>query len=504
LPDKDKIINEKSQSPAKTKNSFANDVIKLALGTTFAQGLTILAAPLLTRLYSPEAFGVFALMSSIISIIGVIACMRYELSIMLPDSDEKAVNLLIASLGFAVVVSLLTTIIMGFGRGILTQWLGIPELSFYFWLIPIAVIETGFFVSLSQWNIRTKRFGFLSITRFIRSITTTSAKLGSGYIGYTNGQAMFSSNIIGSVLSTLYLGWQVLRNDGKLIRYNTKWHDIIQGIKQYRKFPLYSTWAALLNSVSWQLPVFFLSSAFSSTIVGYYTLGDRVLRLPMLFIGAAIGDVFFQRASEAKFNGTLDKVVENTFRSLTILGVFPMLLITIIGRDLFVIAFGRDWAEAGVYAQIMSIWTLLCFISSPLSTLLFSVLEKQELSLFWNISNFVIKFLSLWIGGSLLKSPRLTLIFLASSGTIIYGYLVVKSFTCSDINPLKIVKIFFSSFILFIPTGIILLILKLLDAGSWIIVGTSFILLVCYMGFVFKRNPQIQTLIKQKSGKDDQ
>ena len=55
-------------------------------------------APVLTRLYGPEAFGFLALFTSITSIIGVVACMRCELAIMLPKTDEEAANLLGLSL----------------------------------------------------------------------------------------------------------------------------------------------------------------------------------------------------------------------------------------------------------------------------------------------------------------------------------------------------------------------------------------------------------------------
>lgn len=43
------------------KKSFVFDVLTLAGGTTFAQIFTILSAPVLTRLYRPEDFGVWAL-----------------------------------------------------------------------------------------------------------------------------------------------------------------------------------------------------------------------------------------------------------------------------------------------------------------------------------------------------------------------------------------------------------------------------------------------------------
>ena len=75
-----------------TSSSFASNVVTIVTGTAIAQIIVILATPVITRLYGPEAFGLFALFSSIISILVTVGCLRYELAIMLPKSDEDAAN----------------------------------------------------------------------------------------------------------------------------------------------------------------------------------------------------------------------------------------------------------------------------------------------------------------------------------------------------------------------------------------------------------------------------
>ena len=59
-----------------------------------------------------------------------------------------------------------------------------------------------------------------------------------------------------------------------------------------------------------------LSAFFSPVIVGYYALGNAVVRLPMNIIGGAIAQVFYQRASEAKNKGQSAHVVENVYKRL--------------------------------------------------------------------------------------------------------------------------------------------------------------------------------------------
>ena len=274
--------------------------------------------------------------------------------------------------------------------------------------------------------------------------------------------------------------------------------DMVAGLRRHRKFPLFGTWSALLNSISWQLPTFLLSAFFSSAVVGYYALGTRLLRMPMSLIGSAIAQVFFQRAAEAKENGSLAMVVESAFRRLVMIGMFPLLLLTIIGRDLFIVVFGANWAEAGVYAQILSVWTFFWFISSPLSTL-YSVLEKQESGLVLNTIIFVTRLLSLGIGG-VQENARLALLLFGASGAIVYGYLSLAIVAASGVPWRKTFGILAFYFAYFVPAGAILIAMKVAGAGSLAVVLVSCTLLGLYLLYLFRSEPEMHVLLRANLG----
>jgi O-antigen/teichoic acid export membrane protein len=81
----------------KPKSEFSRNVLTLMTGTTIAQAIPIAISPILTRIYTPEDFGVFALYMSVVSIVSVVATGRYELAIMLPKKDEDAINIVTLS-----------------------------------------------------------------------------------------------------------------------------------------------------------------------------------------------------------------------------------------------------------------------------------------------------------------------------------------------------------------------------------------------------------------------
>lgn len=476
------------------KKSFASDVLTLAGGTTFAQILTILSAPVLTRLYGPEDFGIWALYISITSIISVIACMRYEYSIMLPESDEEAVNLVGLSFLAVLFISGLTFPVIWYFKEPIVTILNSQQIGDYLWLVPPFIFVNGVFLALNNWNSRTKLFKRLSLSRVFSSVSATTTQIGMGFAGKIGAGGLVAGSLAGQSIATFVLGGQIWRDDRKLIMKSLNWKKVYEGFKKYRKFSFIDTWAALMNSVSWQLPAFLLSAFFTPAVVGFYSLGFRLLQLPMSFIGGSISQVFFQRASRAFSEGTLSSLVEDVFRMLVIIGMFPILILTIVGSDVFTVIFGKGWAEAGVYAQILSLWAFIWFISSPLTTI-YVVVEKPHFGFHYNFFNLITRLLSLTIGG-LLGSARIALMLFSVSGILVYGYLCLKMMSYSGVKASRALQIIFSNFILFVPAGIVLVALKTAEINQILLVVFSGVIIGIYYLYILKTDTQIKKIIR--------
>lgn len=480
----------------RAKSSFGSDVFRLVSGTTLGQALLILTAPVLTRLYSPDTFGVLAVFTSITTILGVIACLRYELAITLPDRDEEAASVLGLSLLFAIFVSLLTCIAVWIGGDLIVSLLNTPLLSAWLWVIPPTVLLAGIFLAFNYWNTRTRHFDRLSVARIVQSASTVISQISLGLIGHASGGALIVASAIGQAVSVITLGVQIFREHKDTIRESVRPQQVFAVAKRYRKFPLYDTGSALLNSVSWQLPAFLLSAFFSPAVVGYYSLGFRILQLPMSLVGGAIAQVFYPRAAEAHKDGTLSILVETTFHRLVIIGLFPMLTLTVIGRDLYTVLFGAKWAEAGVYTQLLSIWAFVWFVSSPLSTL-FNVLEKQEHMLRWNLANFSTRLISLWIGG-IFQEPRISVFLFASTGIVVYGYINIAILTTAGVPLRNIAIILVKNILIFLPAGGIILLLSILVDKPLLTVAISGVIVGVYTLYVIKTQSGVLDIARKK------
>jgi len=380
-------------------SSFTENVFKLITGSLFAQGLVLICTPIITRLYLPDAFGTAALFISITSIIATISCLRYELAIMLPKDDRDAANLLCLCICLILLVSIISALAIYFAGSFIAKIINSPQVNSFLWLLPIAIFFAGIIIPLNQWSSRFKTFGSISIAQVTSSSVVQTSRLFAGFSGLGTGGALIATQVFGFIVTPVVLGIRVWIHQKELIQSSVHWNKIFEGLKRYKKFPLYGTWSVLLNNASMHLPTILLAVYFSPSVVGFYALGRAVLGAPMSLLGRAIANVFYQKASDVHNHAEdLSAVVEEVFKRLVSLGMFPILMLIFIGEDLFIIAFGSQWAEAGIYVQILAIWILFQFISSPISTL-FSVLERQRDGLVFNMLLFGTRIASLVIGG---------------------------------------------------------------------------------------------------------
>ena len=81
-------------------------------GTVISQIIAILVSPILTRIYSPDDYGVFGVYASIVGIVGVIITLKFEAAILLPKDNGKAIRLKNLTQRIVLIGSLLSLIIL--------------------------------------------------------------------------------------------------------------------------------------------------------------------------------------------------------------------------------------------------------------------------------------------------------------------------------------------------------------------------------------------------------
>lgn len=439
------------------RSEFSKNIITLTSGTAIAQAIPFLTTPLLSRIYTPLEFGVFAAFMSGVLVLAVLATGRYEMALLLPEKKEDTINLLALSSGLVVAFCLLLLLLIPFLKDRLLDWSGGHEVIDWIYLYPLAIAVMAFNQILSFWNNRKKNYKRLSFNKINQSSFTAGFKLVSGLVK-VNAFGLIMGNIVGFLTSTGLFIYRFLKEDMALLKL-VNWPSMKEQARRYVKFPKYDMSSGVLNTFSSQVPIMMLALYFPVTVVGWYSIAHNVLRLPMIFIGSSIGQVFFQHSSELKTDpDRLRETTYNLFRKLMYLGILPMAVIGGFGDLIFRIFLGEDWVVAGIYAQLLSPWLLVVFIASPISFLL-NVTEKQQVNLLFNVLIIIARVAVVVIGGIYLKDSLLTV---GLFGAVSFIFWLVFSFYLLHLAGVKRSRYMLFTF-------------------SFLAIGTSFIVLLRFL-----------------------
>jgi O-antigen/teichoic acid export membrane protein len=361
---------------------FLRNTSLLMAGTTLAQALPLLATPILTRYFTPEAFGLAALFGSISTVIGVVACLRYELAIMLPGDDRRAADVLLLCLLLVVATTLVVGVIAWAWGAKLLSLLGAPQLAPYAMLLPVSAFLGGLFLVLRNWTGRYRNFAQIAQANVAGAGGRVAVALACGVIGLRGGIHLIVARLLVPLAGALLLARHFVRHDLAFVLRGASLGGVRRAAERYRRFPRFSFGGALMNSTSQNVPQLLLPGLLGPAVAGQYYQAFAVLQLPMILVGNAVGQVFFQRASELRASGgDLAPLVDRVYQSLARLIVLPMGIVLAAGPDLFAFVLGDPWRPAGILARMLIPWLIVAFTLSPMMMNLISVLERQPVGL---------------------------------------------------------------------------------------------------------------------------
>ena len=396
-------------------------MLTLASGTAAAQLLLALAVPFLTRLYTPAEYGVLAVYTSTLAVLLVLASLRYETAIPLPSEESSAGSLLVLALGILLATSTAVALLVWLAGDAFALAVNVPGLRPYLWLIPVGFLATGTYQVLSYWAIRQRQF---------RRVARTKVSQGGGQVVTQIALGMGGAGVLGLIIGDL-IGRVAGAGGLALAAWRTRPAEgptratVRAAAARYRRFPLLTTWAGLLNIGSLQLPSIVFSAAFGAAAAGLYALSFKLLVLPTMLVAQAVGQVFLSRAAHlASEPDRLRRLTERTALGLLAAGLPAFLTVGIAGPELFAVLLGREWQESGRYAQVLAPWFTLWLVSNPLSGLL-SVREWQGSALAFSAFELVLRLGALLIGAAY-GSPMLAVALLSACGVVIAGASVVR------------------------------------------------------------------------------
>lgn len=407
---------------------FVRNVAVVATGTAAAQVITMIFAPIITRLYGPEAFGVMGSFAALLTVLTPLAALSYPIAIVLPINDANGVSLVRLSFVIGVASSLLTALIVMQFHGWVGDVLGLPSIEPFMFLIPVAMLLSVCMAIASQWVIRTRRFRISATAAVIHALVVNVVLVGVGVV-LPDASVLVVVAALGAGVHALIL-YAGIRSAGEaqnpvgqepneeteLSLSETAW--------KYRDFAVYRTPQIVLNSASQGVPILMLASFFGPAAAGFYSLGRMVLGIPTTLIGQSVASVFYPRINDA-VNAHEDayKLIQTATIALALVGLFPFGVIVAFGPWIFSIVFGSSWEVAGVYSQWLALWLYVAFINRP-SVGAIPVLGLQGPFLAYEIASVGLRVTSLAIGFYVFKSDVVAVAAFSLVGVTLNGILI--------------------------------------------------------------------------------
>ncbi len=415
----------------KIKNIFQSEFfknnIRLITGTTLAQIINFLFNIYLTRIYLPESFGKFSLYMSVLSVFLIFSSFKLDIEIV-KNSDEEVHENIRRSYQANMMVSILSLLM--FSLLWLLDVFNLRKFNSIWVLLSWVIIffQTSVQI-LWMYCVKQKMFTFQSRYKIVEA---TGLNVFYLFLYGLKDMGLLLANVLNLLLTNVILFFQ-LRNFvrlGKLLKDVFKlwrWKELLMVFKKQK----YYMFQSLLEVLQISLIPFYFSGNFE--FLGYYSLSMRVLQVPMRFLSVPISQVFFSEIADRKRNKIkMTAMVQKTLLMMFILSLPIVLMISIIGPDLFGWIFGKNWMRAGEIAQILLIWIIVDFIKAPLMQILY-LFEKQKMVayiLLWSILLMIIIFtLSRYF--SLSEYHTLWLISLSQAIFILYiiiqSYLIIQN-----------------------------------------------------------------------------
>ena len=378
-------------------SSIFKSIITMGAGTVLAQLINVLVQPILTRIVPTEVLGIYTFIISLATMIIPIASLKMDMLIVSEADDNVAQYitdvciLICASVSFVYLIVICIAFI-------------IPVSSIFkkygavVFLVPFIVFTNGLRFLFISYNNRYKQYKLIAGIGLLREGSRAVIQVASG---------IFQFGVVGQILGYALAPVFGFRRQTRdyIVKAKTRPKITFPVLKQIllngKKQILYLVPAQFINSFSGSLVTICITSLYSAKALGYYSAGNRILDVPIIFIAANVSKVCYKEISEkvAKkeiVTPTLLKIIA----SISLVSLTGFGILYFIAPQLAEIVFGEGYYTAGVYIKCLCLMYAVRLVSSSFAGL-FTVFGKQGFEFLLNSMLVVVAAVIFFIANSI-------------------------------------------------------------------------------------------------------
>ncbi len=394
----------------------------LAAGTAAAQVVSLVAAPLLTRLYSPAEFGLLAVFTSVVGVAAVVISLRLELAVPVPAEEDVAAEVVTAGIVVAAALAGVAAVLVAVLGDEMSAALSVPELAPHLRFVPVYLAAGGVFNMLNYWFARRDRFATVAVVSAVRSVAVAAAQAVLG-LARSGGLGLIAGFALGPVVQAGGLLLAGARGRSPLPVLRLTWGGLAQVLRRFRPFVVFGTPQALVNALNQSLPAVVMTLAFSASVAGFYLMAHRLIAAPIGLLGRSVRQVIYPQLARALEEGSALRLAWRATFHMSLLALPAAAVVFVLGPGVFAWLLGPEWRVAGEYARYIALWLAMGFVNIP-SVCLVPLLEMQR----WHAGYEVVYLgarLTALLYGARVGDPMVGIVWFAMVGVAFNAVLVV-------------------------------------------------------------------------------
>jgi len=385
-------------------------------GTLIAQIIAIIGTLFLAKIYGEEAYGIFGVFISIISITSIICSFQLDKLIVISKNSKESSNwynfLLLLVPVSTLIISLLLFVVSNY---FVSEKFSLSLLLFCAigtLILALISIHENFFTFKKEFSRISNSKIFLTIANVgLQIFLYSSYNLWGLIIGFLISQCSL-------------LIFYVFKNRNVISK--TNFTEIKKGIQSNASILKFLLPSNTLNSIANSLMPILILAFFGTKEAGVYFFSLKILGIPLFLISSSVAQVYFQKSSILlkEDKEELLKLTKKIVGTNLLIMLAFLLLINTFGMYFLDYFFDGKWNNLRSYTLILSILVFARTAFNPISSLIV-VLDKNFESLLFNSYLFIINLVAIYVG-FLYDSITITILILAIFGGI--GYILILAY----------------------------------------------------------------------------
>lgn len=371
------------------KSASLKSVAKMSIGSILGQLISIITLPIITRIYGVEIIGSWTIINSYACLMTNITDLGLTQSIMICNENEIKKHYTVISF-----VNMFMSLLAGMGVYVYFTVLQnnnatIPYIVFFIVLYSLELVQINI---LNMVLNREKKYSALMFNTIFRFGSLAIVAILLGYMNFKE-TGYIIANVVSQAITILFLLFNT-----KSLMIKVSWHDFVHVIKSNISFVKFQMPNAITVTLRTELPNILIGNLFSNEILGCFAISQKLLTIPITFLGQSIGKVFYQKISEKKRRE--EKIGSFVVKSINrgmIIAVLPMMLFAAIGDMLIVVYFGKEYMIGGILCRLIAFRSVFNFISTSVQGLDI-IVDKQHYIFITCISQTILSGVAILIG----------------------------------------------------------------------------------------------------------